>query len=137
MEDLTVDVVGETGAAVTVPGEFDLVDRQVAFRCASGDRIERTYCGVPVEDVLATVDLPGETTHLRVTARDGHVACLAVTDALDGVLALERAGAPRLVAPGIAGPRAIKRVHMMEAVALAADDDPEDLERVPPDVRWN
>jgi hypothetical protein len=135
MGDIRVDVVGETDASVTLPGDFSIIDRQIAYQCSSGERIERRYRGVPVEAVMGTVALPGETTHIRVRARDGHVACIAITDALDGILGLDEAGAPRLVAPGIAGPRAIKRIHLMEAVALAADDDPEDFERVPPEVQ--
>jgi hypothetical protein len=134
MHEATVELVGETATTVTLPGSLPVVDRQVAFECASGETIERSYRGVPVRAVLSWVDLPGETTHLLVGARDGHVACVSVPDALDGVLALDGSGGPRLVAPGILGPRAIKRVERLEAVVLAGDEDPEDLERVPPDA---
>lgn len=134
MDDAEIELGGETATTVTVPGEFPVVERRIAFRCSSGERIERDYAGVPVDAVVGTVELPGETTHVRVSAGDGHVACLAVADALDGLLAMERDGAPRFVAPGIAGPRAIKRVREMETITLAPGDDPEDFEGVPPDA---
>jgi len=131
----TVELVGETAAEVRVPGEFPVVERRVGFECSSGEWIEREYRGVELEPVLERVSLPDETTHLRVTAGDGHVACPAVGDALAGILATERDGSPRFVAPGIAGPRATKGVQQVEAVALDPDDDPTEFEEVPPDAR--
>ena len=135
MAEVSVELVGADTESVRVPNGFAVVDRRIGFECASGDWIERDYRGVEVEDVLDDVALPAETTHLLVTARDGHVACPAVLDALDGLLATERGGAPRFVAPGIAGPRAIKRVQRIEAVTLDPAEDPEDYERVPPDAQ--
>jgi len=135
MADPSVELVGEGTETVSVPNGFTVVDRRIGFECASGDWIERDYRGVEVEEVLDGVSLPDETTHLLVSARDGHVACPAVLDALDGLLATERDGAPRFVAPGIAGPRAIKRVERIEAVTLEPGDDPEEYERVPPDAQ--
>lgn len=131
----TVELVGETAAEVRVPGGFPVVERRVGFECSSGEWIEREYRGVELERVLAAVSLPDETTHFRVTAGDGHVACPAVTDALAGILATGRDGAPRFVAPGIAGPRAIKRVQRVEALALDPGEDPDEFEEIPPDAR--
>lgn len=135
MDVTEIELHGETHASVTVPGKFPVVARRIGFRCASGEWIERTYTGVPAETVLATVALPDATTHVHGTARDGHVAWLAVTDVLDGLLAVERGESPRFVAPGIAGPRAIKRVRGMESLVLEPDEDPEDFEHVPPTPR--
>lgn len=134
MADVTIDRSNGEATTVTIPGTFPVVEREIGFECASGEWIERTYDGVPFAAVASTVDLPGDTTHLRVTARDGHVACLAVGDVLDGILAIEGSGTPRLVAPGIAGPRAIKRVQRIEALSLPPETDPERFERVPPDA---
>jgi DMSO/TMAO reductase YedYZ molybdopterin-dependent catalytic subunit len=131
--ETAIDIVGETTAAVDVTDGFPTEERRMGFECSSGDWIERDYRGVAVADVLDTVALPEETTHLRVTAADGHVACPAIVDALEGLIVTAGEDVPRFVAPGVIGPRTIKRVRRIEAVALSGEEDPTEFETVPPD----
>lgn len=133
--ETAIQIVGETTETVRVPDGFPIEERHIGFECSSGEWIERDYRGVAVADVLDAVALPEETTHLRVRAADGHVACPAVVDALEGLVVTAGEDVPRFVAPGVIGPRAIKRVRRIEAVALSGGEDPTEFETVPPDSR--
>lgn len=134
MTDATVEFVGSATTTVEIPNGIPVVEHRIGFECSSGEWIERDYRGVRVDRVLEAVPVPEETTHLVVSADDGHVACPAIWDALDGLLATGERRSPRFVAPGIAGPRAIKGVERIEAIVLASEAEPESLERIPPDA---
>lgn len=128
--------------AVSVPadlGEFgaesgvESATADWSFRCASGDEIAGPWTGVPVTDLLDAAGAPDATTHVAVTGADGYRACVPIAAALDGLLAYRRdgaacEGAPRFVAPGVAGVRTVKRVARIEALALSPGADAEDRE---------
>jgi hypothetical protein len=68
---------------------------------------------------------------------DGHTACVPLEDMVDGLLALQRLdGAspptqtdmPRVVAPGLDGPHAVKHVQNIEPVSIEPAEDPHDWE---------
>lgn len=113
------------------------VERVCTVTCASGDRTTATWTGVPVSDLLSSIDAPPTTTHLRVASDDGYCACIAVTAALDGLLAVSRDGSrladterygTRFVGPSVDGERAVKGVVRIEPLELGADDDPTEWE---------
>ena len=115
--------------------------REVSFECSSGDVITGTWRGIPLVSVLRACSLPDETTHVLITARDGHRCCLAVGQAFDALLAYERVdgpsdsdGIPRLLVPGIAGPRTLKWVTTIEPMALDPGEDPQEYEPLPPSI---
>lgn len=98
-----------------------------------------TWAGVSLLDALESVGVPDDTTHVAVTAHDGYRVCIALTDAIDAIIALTKDGEPltdaadyetRLVAPTIGGTRTVKDVARIEPVALDPDDSPESLEEV-------
>ncbi|MFC5367517.1 molybdopterin-dependent oxidoreductase [Salinirubrum litoreum] len=138
----------ETGPRLTVVGDdretvrladFPTVDRDCTVVCASGDRTSATWTGVPVPELLDAVGAPPETTHLRVVADDGYAVCVEVRDALDALVALRRDGTrladaeaypTRFVGPSVPGERCVKGPVAVEAHALGARDDPEELEAV-------
>ncbi|WP_251341487.1 molybdopterin-dependent oxidoreductase [Haloplanus halophilus] len=110
-----------------------------SFRCASGDRWTGEWRGVPVGWVLDRLPEGCPATHLRIHGPDEHVACVALADAVGGVLAEARVdgparagdgGWPRFVAPRIVGARTVKRVRRLEPVALAAGERIEEYERL-------
>lgn len=137
----SVRVVGERTVSVrAVPldadstrGEVETVDW--TFRCASGDQIGGPWTGVRIAELLEAAAAPADTTHVAVASADGYRACVPVAAALDGLLAARRdseacEGAPRFVAPDVAGPRTVKRVARVDALALPPDADPEDREEL-------
>lgn len=134
----SVTVVGER--TVTVPlggmgGGPAVETADWTFRCASGDEISGPWTGVGVAELLDRAEAPADTTHLAVESADGYWACVPVAAALDGLLAVERdgrscEGAPRFVAPGVDGPRTVKRVARLAPLALSPDADPEDREEL-------
>lgn len=119
-------------------GEFERVTRAHRFRCTSGDRFGGEWTGVPVETVLASVSLPGDTTHLVVAGADGFQVCVPVLAALDGLFAVEESGAdsdrerrpdaPRFVSPGVDGPRTVQRVVRLEARRLGPGESADEFE---------
>lgn len=135
----SVAVVGDRRLTVAVGGDasggsFDPETAAWSFRCASGSEIGGPWTGVPVSDLLDAADAPDATTHVAVEGGDGYRVCVPVSAALDGLLARRRAGepldAPRFVAPGVSGVRTVKRVARIEAVALAPEADPEEVEEL-------
>ncbi|MFU8869396.1 molybdopterin-dependent oxidoreductase [Natronococcus sp.] len=112
--------------------------REIEIVCATGDRFTERWRGVPIPALLESAAAPPETTHLLVDSRDGLRACVAVEDALEGLLAVAKGGrqlsetadyATRFVAPGVDGVRTVKGVARVEAATLAPGEDPESYER--------
>jgi DMSO/TMAO reductase YedYZ molybdopterin-dependent catalytic subunit len=121
---------------LTDPDEWPTTAERITVACATGTRRTAEWRGVPLAAVLDAV-APPETTHLRLHAHDGHTVCVPVTDALDGLLAVERDGVPlaateeyavRFLAPGIDGSRTVKGVDRVEPLSLSADADRERYE---------
>jgi DMSO/TMAO reductase YedYZ molybdopterin-dependent catalytic subunit len=150
------DPEGRTGT-VTVEGAsdrtFDVdalagmepIERCYTVACASGDRTTARWTGVPVPDLLDAVGVPPATTHLRLTGRDGYRVCVAVRDALDGLVAYARDGRPlaatepyalRFLAGDAAGERLVRGLRRVEPLELAAGEDPDRLETVSPETTF-
>jgi len=117
--------------------DFAVEERTLSFECVSGGVITGTWRGIAVDELLGRASVPAETTHLVVTATDGHTVCLPITAVTDTLLALdrvdtsgktERTATPRIVGPDLDGPRAIKNVTHVDPVALAPDRSPTELE---------
>jgi DMSO/TMAO reductase YedYZ molybdopterin-dependent catalytic subunit len=118
-------------------------ERRCTVVCATGDRHTARWTGVSVTELLADADAPPETTHVRLESRDGYRVCVPIRDALDGIVADTKEGAPlakradyrtRFVAPGVDGERLVKGLRRLEALALAPDEDPDRLENVTVDA---
>lgn len=144
----TVEVVGErvvtvaTDAADSADRTPETTTRTMGFECSSGDWVEGSWTGVDVADLVDAAGTPDDTTHLVVESDDGYRGCVAIDACLDGLLALagevdpeasdrdtiDQAGFPRLVAPGLYGPRAVKNVVRLEPVVLAPGENPEGYE---------
>jgi len=114
-------------------------ERRCTVACASGERHTARWAGVPVTDLLADADAPQTTTHVRLGSRDGYRVCVPIRDALNGIVADTKEGAPlaeladyptRFIAPGVDGERLVKGLRRLEALALAPDEDPDRLENV-------
>ena len=110
-------------------GDFEIVERTVTFECLSRGLITGIWRGIVVGELLESAAVPGETTHLVVTADDGHSVRLPIPDAIDALLALSRvdeagtthtAGMPRFVGPSLDGPRTIKNVARIEPVPVTS-----------------
>jgi len=139
--DLALTVVGRRARTLTAA---DLSTCAVTtygepFHCSSGREIAGRWVGVAVADLLDEADPAPNTTHLRLESRDGYRVCVPIRAALAGVLAFSRDDEPldrpdghgsRFVAPSVEGPRAVRDVARMEAVVLAPDEDPTDLETI-------
>lgn len=115
---------------------FDLEAVDCSTQCASGDPFEGRWRGVPVVDLLSGAD--PDATHLLVEAEDGFRACVPLSDAVRGILAVERLdrpgdGFPRLVVPSILGTRMVKDVARIETRQLSPEEDPADIERIDPE----
>lgn len=138
------DVVFTNGAlpesaAVSLDGLPRKAHHQVLY-CSSGRRLEGDWTGVPLAALVATVNVPDETTHLLVESAEGYVACIALTDLGDAVLALtERRRdcegtedvTPRIVGPSIDARRSVKQVTRIVATSLQPGDDPTEYEHLP------
>jgi hypothetical protein len=137
-----VEIIG--GRRVVIPVETTHqngttpVVRTMDLRCRSGAWFSKTWRGLPLLGLLEDAAAPADTTHLVVEADDGHTACVPIGDVLEGLLALERSDGerptrtdrmPRVVAPGLDGPHAVKNVTRIEAVAFSPEDDPDDVEQ--------
>jgi len=119
------------------------VERRCTVVCATGERHTARWAGVPVTELLTEVGAPPGTTHVRLESRDGYRVCVPIRDALDGIVADTKEGAPlaeradygtRFVAPGVDGERLVKGLRRLEALALAPDEDPDRLENVTVDA---
>lgn len=112
--------------------EQSMATRTIGFECSSGRWIEHEWTGVPIDRLLSLATVDPETTHVVITAADGHTACVDLPAALDGMLALkedgERLEGPRFVSSGIGGPRAVSEVVALEPIELSPDEDPTDHE---------
>jgi DMSO/TMAO reductase YedYZ molybdopterin-dependent catalytic subunit len=114
-------------------------ERRCTVVCATGDRHTARWAGVPVTELLADAGAPPATTHVRLESRDGYRVCVPIRDALDGIVADTKEGAPlaeradyrtRFIAPGTDGERLVKGLRRLEALTLAPDEDPDRLENV-------
>lgn len=140
---LTVHGDGSARYDLAALRQLPRVERRCTVVCATGDRHTARWSGVPVPELLSAVGPPPATTHLRLESRDGYRVCVPVYDALDGLVADAREGAPlhecesyrtRFVAPGVDGERLVKGLRRVEALALDPGDDPDRLENVTPAV---
>lgn len=86
-----VEVTVEGDEAVTVTDapaardRFEWTSREFAIHCHTGRVIEGRWTGFPVAALTEAARPPPETTHLLVTGRDGHSACVPVS-AVPGAL---------------------------------------------------
>lgn len=139
-----IRIVGEETATVGADrlAALPMREREYEIVCSTGDRYTETWRGFPLFEVLeaAPTSLPPATTHLLVDSDDGHRACVAIGPALEGVLAVGKNGESladtagydtRFVAP-VEGPRTVKGVSRLEAVALESGEDPQEYERLTP-----
>lgn len=144
----SVEVVGERVVTVaTDPSDAadpnrEIITRKMGFECSSGEWVEGCWAGLEVGDLVEAAGMHDDTTHLVVESDDGYRGCVAVEACLDGLLALagevdpeasdrdtiDQEGFPRLVAPGLSGPRAVKNVVRLEPVVLAPGEKPEGYE---------
>lgn len=134
-----IEIGDETVAFPAQPdqaGAFDRVEQTITFECVSGGLITGTWWGVRLEELLERAGVPEETTHLVVTAEDGHAVCLPLFDTTGALVALRRTDdadepraveTPRIVGSDVDGPRAIKNVVRIEPVAVAPGRDPAEL----------
>lgn len=147
-------------AAVTVDGEegvtlrdataalerFPWTTRAFSIHCHSGRVLEGRWAGVPVPSLLAAARVPPETTHLLVTGRDGHRACVDVAAAGEALLAFEcetvelasgdgpepdcdGSSIPRFLAD-VESPRTVRAVERIEPVTVSRGEDPAALETI-------
>lgn len=118
----------------TVPEAFAAAAERgtVGFECASGEWIEREWTGIPVLEVLDRVAVPDDTTHVQLESIEGNRACVPLTDLPDAIIAVGEAdGLPRFVSPHVVGPRTIKNLRRVQALALEPGEDREDYEDLP------
>lgn len=116
---------------------FEMIERTVEIRCASGRRSTAEWFGVPLIDVVEWLQVPAETTHLLLTSDDGHRVCIDIRTSFEGLLTLARDGTilddakrPVVVAPDLEGIRAVKEASTLVPVSLAPDENPEQLEEL-------
>ena len=136
----SIRLVGETATTVDHATLTELPAREFSAEivCSSGERYRDSWRGVPIDRLIARVEVPAETTHLTVEATDGFRVCVGALDALGGVLATHQggerlsidAGYPRFVAAGLEGPRAVKNVAEIGTLALSPGEDPEAYEEL-------
>ncbi|WP_254546348.1 molybdopterin-dependent oxidoreductase [Halomarina pelagica] len=142
IESPRLDVIGRERLCLSVAALRSLpsVERRCTVACASGRRTTARWRGVPVPELLDRASMPEATTHLVIGSDDGYRACVAVRDALDGIVAYARDGtqiwderpyATRFVAPGIEGARTVRGPTRIEGVALAPGADPDAYEARP------
>lgn len=139
--DLRTERGDVTGDAVSLSAfgldSFEIVERTIELRCASGHRSTARWRGVSLLDVVERLSVPAETTHLIVTSDDGYRTCIEIRTTFEGMLALARDGIlladderPRLVAPDLDGIRTVKGVTTLMPVSLPPDENPEQLEEL-------
>ena len=114
------------------------------IHCHTGRVIEGRWTGTPVTPLIDEAKLPGDSTHVLVTATDGHVACVEIRRLFEGLIGFvceevdpghdEEAfdddweDTPRLLAPDIDSFRAVRNVTSIEPIALAPGENPEEYE---------
>lgn len=105
---------------------------ELGFECASGDWKEREWTGLPVLDLVATADVPGETTHVQFEGANGEQACIPLADLEDAIIAVgDDEEFPRFVSRHVLGPRTIKTLTRVRPLSLAAGEDRADHEDLP------
>lgn len=97
------------------------------YRCATGTAFGGEWRGVPVATLLDRA--PSDTTHLRAESTDGYRAHVAVTDALDAVVATDRLdgpteGVPRLVGDDLDSSQTVRGLAALVPVALPPGTEP-------------
>jgi len=108
--------------------EHGTVTVSCQFECASDGTFGGRWRGVRLRDLLGSA--PPETTHVRAVSTDGYCAPVALADALDTVVAVDRLdapneGLPRLVGEGLDSTETVRGLDRLEPVALPPDADPE------------
>ncbi|MFB6125303.1 MAG: molybdopterin-dependent oxidoreductase [Halanaeroarchaeum sp.] len=138
-----IEVVGRRRVVLgegTIPA-FDADSRDVEIVCATGNRYDADWWGVPIVGLLDAADAPEDTTHVVVESADGYRVAVSIVESVDGLLAFRKDGRPigesnpytnRFVAPDIEGARDVKGVRRIEFHSLAPADDPDSLENVDP-----
>ena len=129
-----IDVDGaeiDLGAAARRLGA---VERELEIRGSSGDTYVGRGRGPSIEAVIEAGGDP-EATHLLVESVDDFRACIPVSDAVEGILAIERlddenGDLPRILGPSIEGTRAVKSIASVETVRLSPGEDRESYERL-------
>ncbi|MFB6101551.1 MAG: molybdopterin-dependent oxidoreductase [Haloplanus sp.] len=134
-----VTLVGDGERVIEVPSDAPERAVTASLQCSTGTRWTDEWRGVPVAWLLERAPGGDEATHLRVHGPDDHVVCVPLTDALDGVLAVERtdgrlaaSARPRFVAPCVGGTRSVKAVERLELVALSPGDEAASYESLAP-----
>ncbi|MEF8843796.1 MAG: molybdopterin-dependent oxidoreductase [Haloarculaceae archaeon] len=145
VRDGDIRVETDEGTAVFSASELRTrggAERRIEIACASGERVESVWQGLPVSTLVAEVSFPDETTHLSFTSRDDYRCCVDIRTALDGLLAVVRDGEPlgesrpyetRFVAPDVEGARCLKDVRTVRPRSLVATEDRTDYEQLDPD----
>lgn len=132
------------GEREDVLGPGDVTDHQwhertATIECTSGEQYDADWGGVDLLDALERVGVPESTTHVVVASADGYRVCLDLSTALgsllvfardDAALTESRPYASRLLLPRGNGPRSVKAVERVEAVALAPGEDPQAYEHL-------
>lgn len=89
-----VTVAGDREVTVTdappARDQFGWTSREFAIHCHTGRVIEGRWTGFPVAELTEAADPAPETTHLLVTGRDGHRACVPVSVVPGGLLGFVR-----------------------------------------------
>lgn len=120
---------------------FEADSRDVEIVCATGNRYDADWWGVPIAGLLEAADAPEDTTHVVVESADGYRVAVAIVEGVAGLLAFRKDGRPigetnpytnRFVAPDIEGARDVKGVRRIEFHSLAPSEDPDALENVEP-----
>ena len=98
------------------------------FTCASDGAFGGRWRGVRLRDLLGPA--PPDTTHVRAVSADGYCVPVALVDAIDAVVAIDRLdapneGLPRLVGEGLDSAETVRRLDRLEPVALPPDVNPE------------
>ena len=137
-------VIALVGEHEGVLGPRDVADlpwheRAATIECTSGEQYDATWGGVDLLDALERVGVPEATTHVVVASADGYRVCLDLPTALgsllvfvrdDAALTESRPYASRLLLPRGNGPRSVKAVERVAAVALAPGEDPQAYEHL-------
>lgn len=120
-------------------GSLPLETKEIEVICASGARYTAAWRGIPLWELLGTIETPAETTHIVIKSDDGHQSCVAVTAALDGLIAFFRDEKllsecadydSRFVAPNVDGARMTKAVQEIRTIHLPPKMSPNSNENL-------
>lgn len=114
-----------------------LETKEIEVICASSTRYTAVWRGIPVGELLETIEVPSETTHVVIESDDGHRSCVDISAALAGLIAFYRDGKPlseyanygsRFVVPSVDGARMTKSVQEIRAIRLPPESSPDSNE---------